>query len=159
MLKFLVLNHFFENYEILEKNTEKHKNIQVFNFGFGDKNETIDIFLSEDDENFGEGFFSEVGGVSDKKVKCDIKNIKDVLLDLKIEVIDLIKIDTKGAEFDILTSLDEDVLRNVKWMTGELHGYKDFELLSYLQNFGFNIGLRKSINNRLFMFHTIDNQT
>jgi len=150
----------FENYKILEKNTEKHKNIQVFNFGLGDNNETIDIFLSDDDENFGGGsFFSEVGGVSDKKVKCDIKNIQDVLLDLKIETIDLIKIDTEGAEFDILTSLDKALIRGVKWITGELHGYKDFELLSYLQNFGFNIGLKKSINNRLFMFHAIDNQT
>ena len=150
----------FENYEILKKNTENYKNIKVFNFGLGKKNETLDIFLSDDSENFGGGsFFPEVGGVSNRRIKCEIKNIQDTLLELDVKEIDLIKIDTEGAEFDILTSLSKKYLESVKWITGELHGYKDFELLDYLQGFGFNIGVKKHINNRLFMFHAINNKT
>ena len=149
-----------ENYEILKKNTESYKNIEVFNFGLGKKDETLDIFLSDDDENFGGGsFFPEVGGVSNRKVKCEIKNIQNVLTGLNIKEIDLIKIDTEGAEFDILTALNKKYLENVKWITGELHGYKDFELLTYLQSFGFRIGVKKQINNRLFMFHALNNKT
>ena len=149
-----------ENYDILKKNTENYKNIKVFNFGLGKKNETLDIFLSDDSENFGGGsFFPEVGGTSNRKVKCEIKNIQDTLLELDVKEIDLIKIDTEGAEFDILTSLSKKYLESVKWITGELHGYKDFELLDYLQGFGFNIGVKKHINNRLFMFHAINNKT
>ena len=78
---------------------------------------------------------------------------------LNIKEIDLIKIDTEGAEFDILTALNKKYLENVKWITGELHGYKDFELLTYLQSFGFRIGVKKQINNRLFMFHALNNKT
>jgi len=149
-----------ENYEILKKNTESYKNIEVFNFGLGKKDETLDIFLSDDDENFGGGsFFPEVGGVSNKKVKCEIKNIQNVLTGLNIKEIDLIKIDTEGAEFDILTALNKKYLESVKWITGELHGYKDFELLTYLQSSGFRIGVKKQINNRLFMFHALNNKT
>ena len=150
----------FENYEILKKNTENYKNIKVFNFGLGKKDETLDIYLSDDSENFGGGsFFPEVGGTSNRKVKCEIKNIQDTLVELDMKEVDLIKIDTEGAEFDILTSLNKKYLKSVKWITGELHGYKDFELLDYLQGFGFNIGIKKQINNRLFMFHAINNKT
>ena len=149
-----------ENFDILKKNTENYKNIKIFNFGLGKKDETLDIFLSDDDENFGGGsFYPETGGVCDKKVKCEIKNIQNTLVELKIKQIDLIKIDTEGAEYDILTSLSEKQLKHVNWITGELHGYKDFELLNYLQSFGFNIGLMKQIDNRLFMFHAINNKT
>ncbi len=149
-----------ENYEILKKNTENYKNIKVFNFGLGKKDEMLDIFLSNDSENFGGGsFFPEAGGVSTEKVECEIKNIHDVLVELKIKGIDLIKIDTEGAEFDILTSLNKEYLSSVKWITGELHGYKDFELLNYLQGFELNIGMKKQVNNRLFMFHAINNKT
>jgi len=97
--------------------------------------------------------------VSNQKIKCQIKNIQSVLSELDLKIIDLIKIDTEGAEFDILTSLNKECLNDVKWITGELYGYKDFELLKYLQESKFNIGLKKQINNRLFMFHTIDNKT
>ena len=149
-----------ENYDILKKNTENYKNIKVFNFGLGKKDETLDIYLSDDSENFGGGsFFPEVGGTSNRKVKCEIKNIQDTLVELDMKEVDLIKIDTEGAEFDILTSLNKKYLKSVKWITGELHGYKDFELLDYLQGFGFNIGIKKQINNRLFMFHAINNKT
>jgi len=149
-----------ENYDILKKNTENYKNIKVFNFGLGKKNETLDIFLSDDSENFGGGsFFPEAGGVSDIKVRCEIRNIQDALIELNIKEIDLIKIDTEGAEFDILTSLNKKYLGGIKWIIGELHGYKDFELLSYLQSFGFCIGVKKRLDNRLSMFHALDRET
>ena len=149
-----------ENYDILKKNTENYKNIKVFNFGLGQKDEALDIFLSDDSENFGGGsFFPEVGGASNSKVKCEIRNIQNTLTGLNVKEIDLIKIDTEGAEFDILTSLNKKYLEGVKWITGELHGYRDFELLSYLQSLGFRIGVKKQMDNRLFMFHALNNKT
>ena len=45
------------------------------------------------------------------------------------------------------------ILRNTSWITGELHGNQDFELLHYLNNLGFSISMKKNIDNRLFMFH------
>ena len=67
--------------------------------------------------------------------------------------VDLIKIDTEGAEHDILTCLNDKILNKVSWITGELHGNRDFELLNYLESLGFSIALKKEIDNRLFMFN------
>jgi FkbM family methyltransferase len=146
---------FPDNYEILKKNAQTYNNIEVFNFGLGSKEGDFDIYLSEDSENFGGvSFYPEAGGVTNTATfKCKIKNINNILKEIDITSIDLIKIDTEGAEFDILTSLDSEILSNVSWITGELHGNKDFELLDYLVKIGLKIGLNKEIDNRLFMFN------
>ena len=65
----------------------------------------------------------------------------------------MIKIDTEGAEYDILTGLEEKILQESDWITGELHGNRDFELLNYLIGLGFIVSMTKKIDNRLFMFH------
>ncbi len=64
----------------------------------------------------------------------------------------MIKIDTEGSEYDILTALGEDMLSRTQWIMGELHGVRDFELLAYLSQW-FDIGVRKGVWERLFMFH------
>jgi len=144
-----------DNYEILAKNIQSYGNIEAFNFGLGSEDGDFDVYFSEDSENFGGvSFYPEAGGVGkDSSFKCKIKNINNALKDLSIKSVDLIKIDTEGAEFDILTNLDAKILTNVSWITGELHGNQDFELLDYLTKIGFSIGLKKQIDNRLFMFH------
>lgn len=144
-----------KNFEILQKNTELYENISVFNVGLGKEDGSFDIYMSEDSQNFGgASLYFEAGGVNKSlKVTCQIRNSKDMLNELNINSIDLIKIDTEGAEYDILTSLDKEMLKNVKWITGELHGYKDFKLLDYLEELGFLVGMKKSLDNRLFMFH------
>ena len=63
------------------------------------------------------------------------------------------KIDTEGAEYDILSSLNDEILLSILWITGELHGNRDFELLNYLNNMGFSISVKKLIDDRLFMFN------
>ena len=80
-------------------------------------------------------------------------NINDIIEELGISSIDLIKIDTEGAEYDILSSLNDEILLSILWITGELHGNRDFELLNYLNSMGFSISVKKLIDNRLFMFN------
>ena len=143
-----------DNYEILTKNIQSYDNIEAFNFGLGSEDGDFDAYLNYDSENFGGvSFYPEAEGVSENSsFKCKIKNINNAMKELNIKSVDLIKIDTEGAEFDILTSLDTNILTNVSWITGELHGTQDFELLDYLTKIGFSIGLKKEIGNRLFMF-------
>jgi hypothetical protein len=59
-----------------------------------------------------------------------------------LESLDLIKIDTEGAEYDILTAFPTEVLQRVNWIIGELHDHKDFDLLAYLSPWFF-IGINK----------------
>ena len=144
-----------ENFEILKKNTQHYHNIKAFNVGLGAKNGSFKVYLSNDSENFGgvSLYPDPIGNIPESSDVCKVKNINDIVKKHNIEIIDLIKIDTEGAEYDILLSLEEKTLRNVSWITGELHGNRDFEVLNYLENLGFSIALKKEIDNRLFMFN------
>ena len=144
-----------ENFELLKKNTTQFSNIEIFNFGLGAENGSFKLYLSDDKENYGGvSFYSEVeGNLSEPFTECKVKNINDVIQEHNISSVDLIKIDTEGAEYDILTSMTDEFLKKTSWITGELHGNRDFELLNYLNNLGFSISLNKKIDNRLFMFN------
>ena len=144
-----------ENFEILKLNASQFKNIKVFNFGLGAENGSFKVYLSDDHENFGgASFYSEVeGSLSKSFSECEVKNVNDVIDHHDINSIDLIKIDTEGAEYDILTSINHKFLKKTTWITGELHGNRDFELLNYLSNMGFLISLNKNIDNRLSIFN------
>ena len=144
-----------ENFKILQKNTEQYGNIKVFNIGLGSKNGSFKVFLSDDSENFGGvSFYSEgEGNKTESYTECKVRNINDVIQELNISAIDLMKIDTEGSEYDILSCLNDEILRSIFWITGELHGNRDFELLNYLNSMGFSISVKKLIDNRLFMFN------
>jgi len=144
-----------ENFELLYKNTSQFKNIEIFNIGLGPKNGSFKVYLSDDNENFGgASFYSKgSGNLSESFAECKVKNVNDIVKELNINSVDLIKIDTEGGEYDILTSLKKEFLKKTSFITGELHGNRDFELLNYLNSLGFSIGLNKKIDNRLFMFN------
>ena len=144
-----------ENFDILQKNTSQFGNIKIFNIGLGAVNGSFKVYMSDDNENYGGvSFYSEVEGNLNKSYsECEVKNVNVIMEELDIICVDLIKIDTEGAEYDILTSFKYEFLKKTSWITGELHGNRDFELLNYLDNIGFSISLNKNIDNRLFMFN------
>ena len=144
-----------ENFKILKKNTQQYTNIKIFNIGLGSKNGDFKVYLSDNPDNFGgASFYPEIGGNKvESYIKCEVKNINEILKELYVNSIDLIKIDTEGAEYDILYTLKGEILRDTSWITGELHGNQDFELLNYLNSLGFSISLKKEIDNRLSIFH------
>lgn len=148
--------------KMLLKNTTRQliTNDVILNFSINSdskcsNNGSFKVYLSDDSENFGGVSFypDPIGNKSDSYISCKVSNINEVIEELNIESIDLIKIDTESAEHDILMALQEKIIRNTSWITGELHGNKDFELLNYLNNLGFLISMKKNIDNRLFMFH------
>ena len=144
-----------ENFEILQKNISQFPNIKGLNIGLGANNGTFKVYPSDNDENYGGvSFFSEVeGSLNESFAECNVKNVNDVIEELGIPSVDLIKIDTEGAEYDILTSIKTEFLEKTSWITGELHGNRDFEVLNYLNDLDFSISMKKNIDNRLFMFN------
>ena len=147
-----------DNFEILQKNIAGSENIQAFNFGLGNTNGELDIFSNVDVNNRG-GFSiyqrendpDNLGTNTASVGKIKIRNAGEALAELGINKIDLLKIDTEGAEFDILTSIPESYLQNCQWVMGELHGIKNFESLALLNNW-FSIEMRKRITSELFIF-------
>ena len=81
--------------------------------------------------------------------------MNDFLIDNEIQEIDLIKIDCEGAEFEILATIPDEILNNVRWIEGELHGQNDhgvFELLSK----NFHLEFKKEMLQRCFNFRALN---
>jgi len=147
------------NYDLLVKNTKEYKNIECFNVGLGSEDGSFSIYISdEDSDNYGGA--SIVNNISEnsKEYKCQVRSVKNIFKELNIQNIDFLKIDTEGAEYDIMTSMDNDILQNVQWITGELHGNHDYKLLDYITDLGFNTGMRKEIHNNVFVFHALKDE-
>jgi len=148
-----------ENYTLLEKNGDPYHNITCHPFGLGSQDGSVSLFVSSDPENYGGGsMFNELEVDQSNSVDIKIKEAKSYLSSLLTAAPDLIKIDTEGAEYEILNSFDQDLLSQTGWITGELHGNKDFLLLHQLSELGFNIKINKEVDNRWSMFHAISDR-
>lgn len=143
-----------ENFELLKKNVGPYPNIHVFNFGLGSKDKEVHLYQSETAGNF--GGYSQFKDTALGDVRLDpvkIRDISAVLAELKVDRIDVIKIDTEGSESDILTALDPELLASVRWIEGELHGrHDDWFLLECLSSMGFKLGVKKHVLNRNMIF-------
>ncbi|NJR72188.1 MAG: FkbM family methyltransferase [Gammaproteobacteria bacterium] len=140
------------NFEMLQKNIAAFPQIRAFNIGLGKKTESIKIFHSDNEANF--GGFSRFQAGSDTGVTStvEIEACEDFFAREQVGPIDFIKIDTEGAEHDILTAIPIARLANAQWIVGELHEQDDFKLLDYLSAH-FEIGIKKTIGKRLSMFY------
>jgi hypothetical protein len=104
------------------------------------------------------GFSSHRTGVdTGRSVRVQVRHAGRALSTLGIARADVIKVDTEGAEWEILTSLDPQLLATVRLVMGELHGERDFALLDYLQP-KFHIAIRKNLRSRLFNFYAVSRQ-
>jgi len=140
-----------ENFTLLKRNISPYSNIQAFPAALGNSNRFQEIFASDNPNNFGGYSFFAEGSNSSLKRKIEIKHAGDCLGEIGVKKVDLIKIDTEGSEYDILTSMDPEMLRKTTWIVGELHGVRDFELLGYLSPY-FDISVKKALRKRLFIF-------
>jgi len=140
-----------ENYALLEKNTREYKNIKPACMALGAHSGKLAMSASYAAGNMGGYSFYSLGVDENNKVDVDVRTASSVMKELGLDRVDIIKVDTEGAEYDIITSFDRDVLRRVEWITGELHGIKDFALLAYLSEW-FDISTRKNFGKRLFNF-------
>jgi FkbM family methyltransferase len=147
-----------DNFAILQKNITGIANIQAFNFGLGNTNAELDVFSNVDANNRGgfsiyqrENDTDNLGTKTASVGKIQIRKAGEVLADLGIKKVDLLKIDTEGAEYDILTSIPESYLQDCQWVMGELHGIKNFESLALLDKW-VAIEMRKPITSELFIF-------
>lgn len=123
------------NYEILKLNSDGTA-IHPYNVGLGAANETRTLYLYHDGENttnYGDlTMYEEEGRVPEKEFTVNVRKTDEMLEELNINSVDVLKIDTEGAEWDIITTIPVPIISDTAWIIGELHEYKDFELLSYL---------------------------
>jgi FkbM family methyltransferase len=153
--------HAFEpdpgNCELLAANARALPRIHVHAFALGADDGELELFDSDDKANLG-GFSSHGLGVNTGRSKrVPVRHAGRALAELGVDRVDLIKIDTEGAEWEILTSIDRALLGGVRVIMGELHGRRDFELLHFLQPM-FHIGAKKQLKTRLFNFFAVNRE-
>ena len=107
------------NFLILEKNTSQYPNIKRINAGIWNKK----TFLKIRDLGVGHyGFLvEEVNGKEDNSIKAI--TISDILSKFNYKDIDILKLDTEGAEKDIFASNFDDWLSRTKIIIIELHDF------------------------------------
>jgi FkbM family methyltransferase len=143
-----------DNFAVLERNIANSKRIRGFNFGLGAADATLELYHSDNPINFGGYSLHPAGSDTSKKVRIQVRGVASVLGELSLAKVDMIKVDTEGAEWDILTAFPENILRSAHYVTGELHGNRDFALLEYLSQW-FDVGMRKRLSSRLFNFQAV----
>lgn len=143
-----------DNFAVLAKNVANCDRIRAFNFALGAQDATLELYASDNPINFGGYSLHAAGSDTSKRVSIPVRHVASVLAELSLSSVDVIKVDTEGAEWDILTAFPEAVLRTASYITGELHGNRDFALLDYLSPW-FDVGMRKKLSSRLFNFQAV----
>jgi FkbM family methyltransferase len=107
------------NFSILEKNTSKYLNIRREQAGIWNKNTFLKI------KDIGVGHYGFIVEEANKKDNRSLKaiTISDILEKYNFNKIDILKLDTEGAEKAIFSSNFDDWLSKTKMIIIELHDF------------------------------------
>jgi FkbM family methyltransferase len=143
-----------ETFRILENNIAGLPSVEVFNYALGGAN--ADVAVPFDGADFSRFTLAkDVGGDWSGPLSptaCQVKHAGEVVNNLGLTKIDLLKIDCEGAEYDVLTALPFDLVRQCKWIVGEMHDASAFPLLAMLAPH-FDLDLKKTMFAPFFRFH------
>lgn len=149
--------HAFEpsaaNFAYLEKNTQKLTTITAHHFGLGLEDENRSLYGKG--TKFGSYTLVPEGKNPQVVDTIRVRPTGEVLRELNLPQIDLIKIDTEGFEYPILTSFPIEVLEKVTWIVGELHSKDDFKLLAYLEPY-FDLDFKKTLTKDCYKFNAVN---
>ena len=122
-----------ENLELLRKNVAAlGARVSVIPQGLGDREGTFSYHPSNDPKNFGGGTFQTLGCNRSQTIFLPVTTLRKVCADLNIKEVDLIKIDTEGAEWDVLQGTAPELIENCSVIIGELHSHHDSDILAKL---------------------------
>jgi FkbM family methyltransferase len=142
-----------DTFRILQRNVGAIPSVKIFNWALGAIDQKIALaFDGVDFSRFGakDATESPIGTIT--TTECEAKHAGEVMKALALTEVDLIKIDCEGAEYDVLSALPEEMLRQCKWIVGEMHDLTAFNLLALLAPH-FDLDLKKRMFVPSFRFH------
>lgn len=124
--------------ESIKSKFESIKNIYVYSYGLAHQTETLKITLSDDNSSF----YTKTNNAS---INAEVREFSsDLLQELNVPSIDLMKINIEGAEYDLLEHMIENgTIKLVKNLQIQFH--------SFVPN---AIARRSSIREKLKLTHT-----
>lgn len=122
-----------ENIELLRKNVAVFGDrVTVVPSGLGESEGSFDYHPSDDPANFGGGTFHDVSCDNSTCLKLPVTTLTKFCRDHQIDQVDVLKIDTEGAEWSVIAGMPADVLAGVQVVLGELHSVDDWEVFRAL---------------------------
>ena len=142
-----------DTFRVLEKNAARLPGVTIFNYGLGAVRQRIAV--PADQVNFGafntRGLFKDRGYPA-VPVECEVRRLDEVLREIGLAQVDLIKIDCEGSEADVFSTLPDEILNQCQWIVGEFHDHTGFEVLARLAPH-FHLDLKKKMFRSRFRFH------
>jgi FkbM family methyltransferase len=136
------------NFNLLRDNTKSYENVHVYPIALGAVTEKRVLMASDNPLNTGGGSFHELGSnVKETKV-VDVVNVRSFMESVGLRSVDLLKVDTEGSEFEILTAFP----KLPKFIMGEAHGNKDWQMFDFLSE-THDISVQKPLFTRCFLFY------
>ena len=153
----------FELFNYLRKKNYSEKKVIIYNMGIGQKDELKKLNIMKDSSS--SKYFKKKNKIFSlfSKKKNYIRNIQEVklanlsklILENKINQIDILKIDTEGYEYYILQGLNENDFKKIKYIYFEHHydlminkGYKYSDINKFLMKNNFNRKYKLKMNFR-----------
>lgn len=122
-----------QNIALLKKNVAVFGDrVTVVPMGLGEREGSFDYHPSDDPANFGGGTFHEVGCDDSTCIKLPVTTLTKFCRDEGIYLIDVMKIDTEGAEWSVLSGMPYELLADVQVLLGELHSVDDWRVFQAL---------------------------
>jgi FkbM family methyltransferase len=145
-----------ENFTLLLQNLAAYASTECHNEGLGSADAELELIASPGAGNEGGWSLYQRGQKGDEsRRRVAIRRSGARLAELGVQSIDILKVDTEGYEGEILRGLEPELLARTSYITGELHGERDFELLDWLEQRGYRVGCRKSPRKVLFNFEAL----
>lgn len=95
-----------------------NQSIRCLNYGLSSKSGWFEIILNNNQSSFNK---ADLSGI---KQKAEVRSITEVVAELGIEKIDLIKINIEGGEFDLLPAIiDSGLVERIKYIQVQFHNF------------------------------------
>ena len=150
--------HCFEpepaNFDLLTLNTEHLPNVIRYQQGLDNSRGHAVLMGSDDPTNYG-GFSTRIPPEKEAIKGCTVEIARMANMCDRLGTPEIIKIDCEGAEYNILTDIPD--ISKVLWITGELHGVKDFDLLSRLSS-THEIQTSRRFGDKVWHFHAANRE-
>jgi len=97
---------------------EGNQSIRCLNYGLSSKSGWHEIIQSNNESSF---IKADLDGI---KQKAEVRSIAEVISELGVEKIDLIKINIEGGEFDLLPAIiNSELIEKIKYLQVQFHNF------------------------------------